>query len=31
LVDQFWIVVYRTRAPFIALISTTAECRESLV
>ncbi len=31
LVDQFWIVVYRTRAPFFALISTTAECSESLV
>jgi hypothetical protein len=29
LVDQFWIVVYRTRAPGFAMISTTAECRLS--
>jgi hypothetical protein len=31
LVDQFWMVVYRTRDPFLAMISTTAECRESVV
>src|SRR5919108_4505409 len=30
-VDQFWIVVYRQRAPFLAISSTTAECSESLV
>ncbi len=27
--DQFWIVVYRTRAFFFTMISTTAECSES--
>jgi hypothetical protein len=31
LFDQFWIVVYRTRAPFFTMISTTAECSESRV
>src|SRR5262245_10324834 len=30
LFDQFWIVVYRQRAPFFTMISTTAECSESL-
>src|ERR671920_1560343 len=30
LLDQFWMVVYRTRAPFFTMISTTAECSESL-
>src|SRR5919199_2945705 len=30
LVDQFWIVVYRHRAFFFTMISTTAECSESL-
>src|SRR5919108_5669516 len=30
LVDQFWIVVYRHRAPGLTMISTTAECSESL-
>src|SRR3990172_493333 len=29
-VDQFWIVVYRTRAPFCTMISTTALCSESV-
>jgi hypothetical protein len=29
LFDQFWIVVYRTRAFFLTMISTTALCRES--
>ena len=29
LADQFWIVVYRQRAPFFTMISTTAECSES--
>ena len=29
LFDQFWIVVYRTRAFFLTMISTTAECSES--
>src|SRR5215475_6070007 len=29
LFDQFWIVVYRQRAPFLTMISTTAECSES--
>src|SRR5581483_11274252 len=29
LFDQFWIVVYRTRAFFFTTISTTAECSES--
>src|SRR5262249_62388875 len=29
--DQFWIVVYRMRAPGLAMSSTTAECSESLV
>ncbi|SKV40012.1 Uncharacterised protein [Mycobacteroides abscessus subsp. abscessus] len=27
--DQFWIVVYRTRAFGFTMISTTAECSES--
>src|SRR5919199_4642875 len=31
LFDQFWIVVYRTRAFFLTTISTTAECSESLL
>src|SRR6266581_6473825 len=31
LVDQFWIVVYRHRASFLTMISTTAECSESVV
>src|SRR5665647_146521 len=30
LFDQFWMVVYRTRAFFFTMISTTAECSESL-
>src|SRR3954447_1245513 len=30
LFDQFWIVVYRQRAFFFTMISTTAECSESL-
>src|SRR6478735_7671101 len=30
LFDQFWMVVYRTRAFFLTTISTTAECSESL-
>src|SRR4029450_4058087 len=29
LFDQFWMVVYRQRAPFLTMISTTAECSES--
>ena len=29
LFDQFWIVVYRCRPPFLTMISTTAECSES--
>src|SRR5947209_17377760 len=29
LFDQFWMVVYRTRAFFLTTISTTAECSES--
>ncbi|MNW60820.1 hypothetical protein D3C74_388400 [compost metagenome] len=29
LFDQFWMVVYRTRAFFLTMISTTAECSES--
>src|ERR1043165_1513559 len=29
LFDQFWIVVYRHRAPALTMISTTAECSES--
>ncbi len=29
LFDQFWIVVYRQRAPDFTMISTTAECSES--
>ncbi len=29
LFDQFWMVVYRTRAFFFTTISTTAECSES--
>src|SRR6478752_8612450 len=29
LFDQFWMVVYRTRAFFLTMISTTAECRLS--
>src|ERR1051326_7259935 len=29
LFDQFWMVVYRQRAPFFTMISTTAECSES--
>ena len=29
LFDQFWIVVYRQRASFFTMISTTAECSES--
>src|ERR1700750_1186852 len=29
LFDQFWIVVYRQRAFFLTMISTTAECSES--
>src|SRR5919205_1895736 len=29
LFDQFWIVVYRQRAFFFTMISTTAECSES--
>src|SRR3972149_42171 len=29
-VDQFWIVVYRTRAPFCTMISSTALCSESV-
>src|SRR6478672_13880340 len=28
--DQFWIVVYRMRAPGFAISSTTAECSESV-
>src|SRR3954447_17252672 len=31
LFDQFWIVVYRTRAFFLTTISTTALCSESLL
>src|ERR1041384_992646 len=28
LLDQFWMVVYRQRPPFLTMISTTAECKE---
>jgi hypothetical protein len=30
LFDQFWIVVYRQRAPSLTTISTTALCSESV-